>query len=360
MADRVAVRADAVPDVGAGHVVRILGLVDELSLRGVDVVLTGRLAIPWVQDLVASRAVPVVEAAPDAASYLEWCHARGVGAVVLDGYDLPRDLGATLLAGGLRVLSLRDGSFGAEQACDVALDQNLGVERARLPHEGTLLAGIRYTLFRDEVLHATRTRWDPTREGTRILMFFGGSDPFGASEVLARLAVDAVDPLDLRVVSPDPAAGSRLRALPRGHRQSVEVLTPRPDLLSMARGADVVVSASGGSVWELMLHGVPFACVQVADNQQPGYRALLDRELCVGLGSLDSLRQVPDVRTRARRALAGLAADPGLRATLAAAGRGLLDGRGRARVVDELLPWTREPGSAESPHPGAAVLTGDS
>ncbi len=360
MSERVAVRADAVPDVGAGHVVRILGLVDELRLRGVDAVLTGRLEIPWVRDLVASRAMPVVQAAPDAASYLEWCRARGVGAVVLDGYDLPRDLGATLLAGGVRVLSLRDGSFGAEQACDVALDHNLGAERERLPHEGALLAGIRYTLFRDEVLHATRARWNPTREGTRILMFFGGSDPFGAAEVLARLAVDAVDPLDLRVVSPEPAAGARVLALRRGHRQSVEVLTPRPDLLSMARGADVVVTASGSSVWELMLHGVPFACVQVADNQQPGYRALLDRELCVGLGSLDSLRQVPDVRARARSALADLAADPGLRATLAAAGRGLLDGRGRARVVDELLPWTREPGSAQSPPPGAALLTEDS
>lgn len=360
MSERVAVRADAVPDVGAGHVVRILGLVDELRLRGVDAVLTGRLEIPWVRDLAASRAMPVVQAVPDAALYLEWCRARGVGAVVLDGYDLPRDLGATLLAGGVRVLSLRDGSFGAEQACDVGLDQNLGAERERLPHEGALLAGIRYTLFRDEVLHATRARWNPAREGTRILMYFGGSDPFGAAEVLARLAVDAVDPLDLRVVSPDPEAGARVLALRRGHRQSVEVLTPRPDLLSMARGADVVVTASGSSVWELTLHGVPFACVQVADNQQPGYRALLDRELCVGLGSLDSLRQVPDVRARARSALADLAADPRLRATLAAAGRGLLDGRGRARVVDELLPWTREPGSAQSPPPGAALLTEDS
>ena len=109
-------------------------------------------------------------------------------------------------------------------------------------------------------------------------MSLGGSDPFGAAEVLARLAVDAVDPLDLRVVSPEPAPGARVLALRRGHRQSVEILTPRPDLLSTARGADVVVTASGSSVWESMLHGVPFACVQVADNQQPGYRALLDRE----------------------------------------------------------------------------------
>jgi spore coat polysaccharide biosynthesis predicted glycosyltransferase SpsG len=173
-------------------------------------------------------------------------------------------------------------------------------------------------------------------------MFFGGSDPFRAAEVLAPLVVDAVDALDLRVVTSEPGVGDRLRALPRSRGQSVTVLAPRPDLLSMARGADVVVTAAGSSVWELMLHGIPFACLQIADNQQPGYRALIDRKLGVGLGSLEALRRVAGARRRARSDLASLAGDPELRAALAVSGRGLLDGRGRARVVDALLPWTQE------------------
>jgi spore coat polysaccharide biosynthesis predicted glycosyltransferase SpsG len=237
---------------------------------------------------------------------------------------------------------MRDGAFGSDQACDVAVDQNLGAERRAAPHEGTLLAGPRYTLFRDEILSAPPVTWAPDHPGSRVLAFFGGSDPFGAAEVVAPLVLDAVAPVDLRVVTADPVVADRLGALPTAPGQDVTVMAPRPDLMSLARGADLVVTATGSSVWELMVHGVPFACVQVAPNQELGYHALLTRGLCLGLGSLDDLRNDPGAAARARTEIRRLSEDTVLRASLAARGRTLFDGRGRARVADELLPQTKE------------------
>lgn len=351
---RVVVRADAVPATGSGHVVRVLGIVDELRARGVDVVVAGRVEISWVMDLLAARGLTPVPCPDEALPFLDWCREQGVVAVVLDGYDLDAGLGSTLLAAGLRVLSMRDGSFGAEQACDIAVDQNLGAERPPHPREGVLLAGPRYTLFRDEVLEATPVRWEPRHPGPRVLAFFGGSDPFGAAEVLAPVVLDAVAPVDLRVVTPDLGVADTLRSLPTRQGQALTVLAPRPDVLSLARGADVVVTATGSSVWELMVHGVAFACVQVADNQELGYRALLSRELGLGLGSLNDLRENPAAVDLARAALVRLCADPALRATLAERGRGVFDGRGRARVVDELLQQTTE----SSEHAARPAATG--
>lgn len=344
---RVVVRADAVPATGSGHLVRVLGLVDELRSRGAEVVVAGRVEISWVLALLADRGLEPLPCPDAAGPFLRWCREERAEAVVLDGYDLDPALGSTLMAGGMRVLSMRDGVFGAAQDCDIAVDQNLGAERAPHPHEGTLLAGPRYTLFRDEVLRATPDHWEPRHDGTRVLAFFGGSDPFGAAEVVAPVVLDAVSHVDLRVVTPDSAVADRLRSLPTTPGQSLTALGPRPDLLSLARGADVVVTATGSSVWELMVHGVAFACVQVADNQELGYRALLARDLCLGLGSLHELRDDPLVAARARTDVARLCADTALRSTLADRGRGVFDGRGRARVVDAFVPQTRQP-SADS------------
>ena len=301
MGSRVVVRADATPQIGSGHVVRLLGLVDELLDRSVAVELVGTVSIPWVRDLLDRRAVTPVDAPATAAGTARLCLDLGAGAAVLDGYDLPADLGATLRAAGLRVLSVRDGGFGAGQEADLVLDQNLGAQAAPVPGT-TMLLGERYTLFRDEVLHATTAEW-PGGEGTpRVLAFFGGSDPFGAAEVLTPVVLSAVQSVDLVVVTPDEDIARSLRGLPRTEAQHLTVSAPRPDLLSVARSADAVVTATGSSVWELLLHGVPFACVQVADNQEHGYRHLVGRGLTVGLGSLHDLRTRPAaVRTAAER-----------------------------------------------------------
>lgn len=325
------------PATGSGHLVRVLGLVDELRSRGVEVVVAGRVEIPWVLDLLATRGLDPLPCPDEAPGLLAWCRQARADAVVLDGYDLDAGLGSVLMSAGLRVLSMRDGAFGAGQACDVAVDQNLGAERAAHPHEGTLLAGPRYTLFRDEVLTAAPVPWEPGDRGPRVLAFFGGSDPFRAAEILAPVVLDAVAPVDLRIVAPDPTVSTTLRALPTRSGQVVTVLGPRPDLLSLARGADVVITATGSSVWELMVHGVPFACVQVADNQELGYRALVSDRLCLGLGSLEELRGDAEAVDLARAEVARLCADTTLRARLAERGRGVFDGRGRARVADELL-----------------------
>jgi RimJ/RimL family protein N-acetyltransferase len=89
------------------------------------------------------------------------------------------------------------------------------------------------------------------------------------------------------------------------------------------------VTAAGTTVWELCCLGVPAALVCVADNQEAGYRRVLERGAAVGLGSaahgLD--------RDAAVATLQQVLADRVLREHLAAAGTRLVDGRGAWRVV---------------------------
>jgi spore coat polysaccharide biosynthesis predicted glycosyltransferase SpsG len=108
------------------------------------------------------------------------------------------------------------------------------------------------------------------------------------------------------------------------------------DLPALVVKSDLVVSASGSSVWELLCLGAPAATVCVTDNQEAGYREVVRRGLVAGLGSLTDLTSSDSARRQAVATLAGMLEDPAARDTLAARGLREVDGRGRERVADAL------------------------
>ena len=112
-------------------------------------------------------------------------------------------------------------------------------------------------------------------------------------------------------------------------------------LAARAAACDLVVTASGSSVWELMCLGVPLGVVCVIDNQRPGYDMVADADLALGLGDLEMLRRDDDARAAAVSALREAFTDRDVRVERAARAQELLDGRGRARVAEALVSLAR-------------------
>lgn len=344
----VAVRVDASANIGVGHAVRCLALVQELSRRSIRVTVFGMLDIGWVADAYERLGVPVMSP-----SKIDRAH---VTHAVIDGYDISPELGAGLRSNAVRVLAMVDDEFGAGQIADVYVDQNYGAR----PHVGgpdgsIALAGPPYSMFRDEVL---AVRSAPALEHTRVtsdaaprvLAVFGGTDPHGAAEVLVPMLVETGAPMQLTVVCPDPARGARLSSVPvQGPHQHVTVTAVLPNLAATAAAHDVAVSAAGSTVWELLTIGTPTAVVCVVDNQEPGYRATTGSGLVVPAGRLSALDR-GDTRERAQAVddLAGLLTDPARRAQLREQGMKVFDGRGRARVADALIGVGSTPRGTDS------------
>jgi spore coat polysaccharide biosynthesis predicted glycosyltransferase SpsG len=95
--------------------------------------------------------------------------------------------------------------------------------------------------------------------------------------------------------------------------------------------ADLVVSASGTSTWELLCLGATAGLVCVVDNQTMGYERAVSTGAAVGVGVLSELKIDP---AGGAAVLRPLLTDPVERARIAAAGWKLVDGLGRARVAD--------------------------
>ena len=70
------------------------------------------------------------------------------------------------------------------------------------------------------------------------------------------------------------------------------LLAPNPRLVDQWADADLVITAGGTTVYELMALGRPFAVCTVADNQTRHVDRLVDLGVALGLGSIDSLRGI--------------------------------------------------------------------
>jgi spore coat polysaccharide biosynthesis predicted glycosyltransferase SpsG len=339
----VGFRCDATPTTGVGHLIRCIAFAEELVARSVAVLFLGDFdGLPWAQRQLQLRGMTVCAPARGPAALAGQCAGLGVDAVVLDGYELDQGCGEALRREGLTVLALVDGPFGAGQEADLYLDQNLDAKPLPgLPARATMLAGIEFALLRDNVRNLRRTAPTPlgSRGGQRVsvLAVFGGTDPRDAALELVPMLLDTGLPQSIRVVAARQNVAQALRELPTLPRQELEVIEPVDDLAGLATECDLVVSAAGSSVWELLCLGVPTAVVCVTANQEVGYRRVVARRIVGPLGHLDALRQDPVARASAGAVLAELLTSPSARAQQAARGLSLVDGRGRERAADALL-----------------------
>ncbi|SFI13246.1 Spore coat polysaccharide biosynthesis protein SpsG, predicted glycosyltransferase [Streptosporangium canum] len=346
---RVGIRCDAGVGRGVGHLMRCLALAEELRERRLEVVVLGDMGgLEWAAEQLARRGLRLLPGPGDAAAMVRAARRLALDAVVVDSYDLDPRCSGALRRAGVRVLAVVDDDDRGQDA-DIYLDQNLGAERGpgRAPAGSVRLAGVRYALLRDDVRRLRRRgpmepgRPDgvlppgggPVESGRppRVLCFFGGTDAAGAAPVVVGELIATGVPFLATAVTPRERALDHLR--PAGG-QTVRRIPPTDDLPRLIAAADLVVTAAGSSMWELLYLGKAAALVWVAANQRPGYEEVVSRGLAAGLGHLDA---VAGTAGPARACLRDLLTSARARAELGARGPALVDGEGRSRVADALL-----------------------
>lgn len=322
----IAIRCDALAKSGTGHLVRQTAFVQELQARGHSATLFGACDVAWAREQAAMVGLEFVAPASDFVGQLE---AAGCDTLMIDGYDFPPSVGADARAAGIPVATMVDGDFGRHQEADVYIDQNLGSYDPALPN---WLVGPNYVLLRDVVLHR-RGAPRPANQPPKVLVVFGGSDPFGGCPVAVELLLATGLPVHVVAVGPSQARRAQLEALDTRPGQTLDVVGAQNDLPGLAMTCDFVISASGTSVWEFACLGIPTGLVCVTDNQVTGYEAATE-QLAVPVGHLEALRQSSEARDASRTLLARMLEDRHWLERLSVQGRALVDGEGRRRVVD--------------------------
>lgn len=334
---KVAIRTDASPAIGSGHVMRCLALADALAARGAAVRFVARALPAHLADVVGARGHALVALADGAAS--EALDAEQTLAlvapcdwIVVDHYGLGSAWERAARAAA-RVLAVDD--IARPHRADIVLDQNLhGDAEARYAESaagGTLLLGPRYALLAPEFAQA-RERCRP-RDGAvrRLHVFLGGMDSANATEPVLQ-AIALVDAPQLHV---DVVIGATHPARARIEAACASLADARchvqtGSMAALLADADLAIGAGGSATWERCALGVPTFALCVADNQ----RDVLFHAARRGLVYAPEIA-AGDVAAVALH-LRALLANGGLRHHLSQTGMDLVDGRGAPRVAAAL------------------------
>jgi UDP-2,4-diacetamido-2,4,6-trideoxy-beta-L-altropyranose hydrolase len=339
MKPRLVVRADATAEIGTGHLQRCLTLATAWRNLGGLVTFCGRCESPGLARLVQSEADVVVEPPavhPDPADLdclLDVLSAPAPerSVVVLDGYQFNRAFQSAVRH--VRPLLAID-DLGLERNPDVDLMLNQNIHAPDLAYcrqsSTRYLLGLSYALLRTEFqAYAAWQRVHPSR-ARRLLVTMGGSDIDGATlRVLD--ALSSVEDLEVRVIvgGINPHLNAILERA--GQRPHISVVRETDQMALEMASADVAISASGGTSWELAFMGLPSLLIALADNQEPLARGLDAAGAAIDLGRAEAL----DLEVL-RHELLDLRDEGPRRKTMSERGRQLLDGRGAERVAAAL------------------------
>lgn len=338
---KVLLRADASADQGTGHVMRCLSLGQELKFRGHEVtLLTNASNLAWLEAEIRSSGLAftlVEQHSLEPNALLP----READVLVVDSYEIPAEK-ITAAREVMKVLAIVDGSTRGIQA-DLYLDQNLGAEQIDWGEDisNRMLAGSKFALVRDAILRQKRSYPWLLEDGVASLVaFMGGSDPSGTMREVTRAILNLRGEFNATlIVRPEWMAEVSEMV---GQSSSITVMEPTQELPALLGAANVVVSASGTSAWELCTLGLPSILLAVAENQVDSLKNFQAADLGLGLNLVGECNLA--VSRKISQSMQRLIQSEVLREQLSRRCTNLFDGRGKQRVANAIEELTNTSG----------------
>ena len=323
------IRADADEFMGTGHVMRCLALAQAWQDAGAGTASLASIVLPpGIRARFEREGVRVLSVGGGGEALSQAVRESGASWTVLDGYQFGAEEQQAVTGSSGRLLVVDDFGAVGHYVGDMIVDPNVlagELAYARRPPGTRLLLGPTYALLRRE-LRSGPAPSTVARGGRRVLLTFGGADRCGLS-LLALEALGAADIEVTVVVGPANPRRSAVQAAAEGHA-NVRVVSDAADMRDLIDGADMAVTAAGGTCMELAYRGVPQIVVVTARNQRHVAEGLAQR------GAASTLGEGADLTAdRMRDAVLTLLGDGPERLRLRDAGMQLVDGNGADRVI---------------------------
>jgi UDP-2,4-diacetamido-2,4,6-trideoxy-beta-L-altropyranose hydrolase len=313
---RALLAADCGSGIGLGHLERMLALADALAPDQEPSILVPE-GDSSLHLRVADRGHRVIDAPGLTAARVDAAIAHGepFDVVVLDGYVF--DVGLQRRLRARAPLTVVD-DLGLPSDCDLAVNPSPGGEGLRPSGADAFLGGAAYALIRSLFVDARATAHRHGRDHRSVLVSTGATDLGGIGR---RASFDLLerDPAVevVRVVGPDTSVGKA-----SDHPRERLLVAP-PDLAGALAAASVYVGAAGTTAVQAACVGTP-AVITVAVANQAAQAAALSAAGCATIAAESELAE----------ACLALLDDPARLASMSAAGRALVDGRGATRVAE--------------------------
>lgn len=343
----IAIRVDANKTIAMGHVMRCITIARQLLKRGCRVLFL--TADEWARDTISEAGMDQLclhtrwdwmeEELPRLREILSMA---GIKTLLVDSYQV-----TTAYFEGLkdlvRIVRIDD-CFEPVAPADLLINYN--AFHVRFPYQETytggtrLLLGTDYVPLREEFARRgmMETADGNTRKGLSVLLASGSGDVQDALMGLLQKIVEEEAFQEVTfyvIVGGLHPRGDEIELFSMEDEQPrIKVYRPCRDVAALMEKCDAAVSAAGTMLFELSAMGVPTVFFETADNQR------YDREY---FGEGERMLYAGDIRqdregclTAVCENLKQLLADAALRQRMRAALFQVTDGRGAARIAEEI------------------------
>lgn len=343
----IAIRADASPLVGGGHLVRCIALAQALRQHDVTTELVtcaeagDTVGIPGgLFDRIVHVDTPWASEAEHAGAV---CGLLGsVDMLLVDHYELGAEF-ESAVRGCTRFVTVIDDAPARGHKADILIDPTYGRKESEYADHApgaAIMGGSDYALLRQRfAVIRDKTIEERARRGGsihRILLAFGASPlPEAIASVLQ--ALSAVPQLEITVLTPDAASVQGFVREKRIAEENVLFLSEWERVPDMMADADLCIGGAGGMSWERCALALPSIVVSLADNQDEIARVLEARGAAFALGYGDR-----DFESRLWSLVQRLIAHPDELLTMSSRAAQICDGKGAKRIADALLKVMQE------------------
>lgn len=345
------VRADAGPDVGTGHVMRMLALAQAWKRMGGNVhFVCGEIPSGLVKRIEAER-VQVIRISNHAGDRHDAEETRLVVAslnpewIALDGYQFDDAYQQNLKSCGTRMMVMDDYNHATHQHSDLIVNQNCYADPRLYANKTSahLLTGQKYVLMREEFAHlkAARSPTKPiSRDVRRVLVTFGGAD----QDNWTLKTLQALSDLKQKRLTVECVIGAcyqhwaELESFRKTVPLNLRIHQNVEHMSALMSRVDLAITAGGSTCYELARSGVPSIVAAIAPNQEPVAHAMHHNGAMISIDESGAATagKSPEHTSRELRlvkAIGCLMESLEVRQNVSQQGMKLVDGQGSTRVA---------------------------
>jgi UDP-2,4-diacetamido-2,4,6-trideoxy-beta-L-altropyranose hydrolase len=322
----IAFYCDGGPKTGVGHMVRSFNLATAFAANGWHVRMLATRGAYDTASPFLDGAFEYVEAGYPADAQRLFDALADSDLAVLDSYVVDEAFESRLRRAGKRMLVIED-LADRRHHCSALLNLAPGPNQAEfVPEDCQLFLGPAFAPIAPKIrkMRAKAEALRLERRGVRkILVNFGGTDPFG----LTAVCVKALAGLGVSVVAAVGSSAVGLDAVRELQSPIVEIHVDATNLADLMAESDLAIAGAGYSSWERCVLGLPSIAVCLVENQRNIAQTISEKGAAVVV-PFSTDRFAEAIRNEVRR----LIEDPELSARMSRAGLALCDGAGADRI----------------------------
>lgn len=332
---KIVFRTITEPSRGFGNLMRSITLAEALRKKSYKIFFLINHNLNSIQELNKKKfdykIIPNFTSKKREVEYIsKWMNSKYYTSIILDMREYGENISKHFLNKDFQVVLLDDAWCKNAYANLIINGTNVKqyARYKKINKDSKIFADSKYWIINEEFKKNKKKISDIRhKKKYTIIVSVGGADPHGLSLLITQSLLEVPNIQIIVIIGPFFKETRDLSVLAKTY-DNIQILKSPPKIWKELRKADIAISASGNTLYELSVLQIPTICIVAEPHQLPYANFFSSKGFCLNLGSKDEL-----TLTRIRNIVSSLLENHQKRKKMSLSAKKIIDGKGLPRVV---------------------------